>query len=169
MDTANKKWNELTVKDQTISYINHIEEKYYRSYLKESEDFERINNIFHLLIIVSGFLTTIILALKGKFEFINHNLNLVTEIITLSLPSIGAVMLLFVNQRGYKRKEELRENARIKCKYLLNKAKIDFTQCQTDEDYKNLYYWLNDEIKKLQLYQSSGYFNAQETMYSNKA
>ncbi|MDI9309646.1 MAG: hypothetical protein QM535_05485 [Limnohabitans sp.] len=117
MDTANKKWNELTVKDQTISYINHIEEKYYRSYLKESEDFERINNIFHLLIIVSGFLTTIMLALK----------------------------------------------------YLLNKAKIDFTLCQTDEDYKNLYYWLNDEIKKLQLYQSSGYFIAQETMYSNKA
>lgn len=161
---TNKKWSELPIKAQTASYIDHVNEKYYRSYLSDSERFERINNRYHLLIVLIGFLTTILLALKSRLAFLDPHFNLIVDIVTLCLPSISATMLLYVTQKGFKNKEALRENARIACKHLVNKARIDFASCQTDDDYKKVYYWLNDEIRNLQLSQANGHFVSQEGM-----
>jgi len=163
METS-KKWNELSIKDQTSNYIDHVYKEYYGSYLLDSERFERINNRYHLLIVLTGFLTTILLALKDKIEFIYPNLNLGIVVCTLCLPSIGSVLLIYVTQRGFKKKEELRENARIRCKYVVNKAKIDFTSCKTDEEYKTVYNMLNEECQKLQMDQANGYFVSQDSM-----
>ena len=164
MSNKYENWETLSVKEQTSNYINHVYDKYYNSYLQDSERLERINNRLHLLIVVIGFIDTIILGLQEKILQPCPNLKLSLEIITLSLPSLASVLLLYVTQRGFKKKEELRENARIICKYLVNKAKIDFASCKSDEEYKAIYNWLNDEVQKMQLNQANEYFVSQGDM-----
>jgi len=61
---------------------------------------------------------------------------------------------------GYKKKEEIREQARIECKFLVNEAKIRFVEVKDDpKAMTELYVWLNQEVKKLQLSQADTYFS----------
>lgn len=68
------------------------------------------------------------------------------------------------HSKGYKRKEELRENARIQSKFLVDSARIKFAMAKTDADYLDIYQWLNEEIRKLQLNQATEYF----TVHNNR-
>ena len=80
------------------------------------------------------------------------------KIATFILPLISSFLLLYSNQKGYKRKEELRENARIQSKFLVDDARIKFTMAKTDADYLEIYQSLSEEIRKLQLSQATEYF-----------
>lgn len=86
------------------------------------------------------------------------------KIVTFILPLIFSFLLIYATQKGYKRKEELRENARIQSKFLVDNARIKFAMAKNDSDYLNLYQWLSEEIRKLQLNQATEYF----TVHNNK-
>jgi hypothetical protein len=77
---------------------------------------------------------------------------------------------LYWTQKGYKKKEEIREIARIESKYLVNIAKIRFSKIKDNQDeLENLYNWLNEQVKQLQLSQANIYFSVHNmTEISNK-
>ncbi|MCX6306929.1 MAG: hypothetical protein NT040_18335 [Bacteroidetes bacterium] len=164
MAEEEKEWHEKTIREQTLGFIQYIEAKYYKDYLRESERYERLNFRAHMLIVVLGFSVTIIFGIKKIFDFRDLWMLNVFDLATLILPSVSSVAMLYISQRGYKKKEEIRENARIECKYLLNEARIRFGTCHGDPDYLNLYRWLNIEIKGLQLLQASAYFQSESKM-----
>ena len=64
------------------------------------------------------------------------------------------------SQKGWKEKQEIRELARIKCKHLLNEARLRYTLCNSEKDYSDLYRWLNKEMEKIQLHQATKYFTS---------
>jgi uncharacterized membrane protein len=158
MGTENSKldWSKKDIKSLTESFINHIYNKYYESYKSESESYEKINNRLYLIVTLIGFLVTIIIGLK---EILNKQINgTLFTVIAFILPSISSVILLYITQKGFKRKEELREEARIQCKYLVNEAKVRFSISTESSEFESIYRWLNEEIKKLQIEQSNNYF-----------
>lgn len=151
-------WAKQGVKDQTMDFIDHIYVSYYKSYEKESDFFENIGNWLYMGITVIGFLVTILIGLqKILVGYITPLGEVIITICVFILPSLSSVLLLYMNQKGFKKKLELREKARIYSKYLINNAKIQFAAAVSDEDYKKIYLWLNDEIKKLQESQVEGY------------
>lgn len=155
-------WSSKDTKTLTENFIDHIYDKYYKSYNEESERFEKLNNRLYISITLIGFLVTILLGLKEilKNKTNNHFLDTTITIITFILPSISSLLLLYWTQKGYKRKEEIREEARIECKYLVNEARIRFSQIKDDpKKLEELYIWLNERIKQLQLNQVNSYFS----------
>lgn len=150
-------WQLKAPKELTEAYINY--KYYYGSYKNESSRFEKKNNRVFLWVAVIGLLVTFLLGLQ---EFLPKEVCgwviICIKILVFILPLVSSFLLLFSNQKGYKRKEELREDARIHSKFLVNEAKLRFSFAQTDEDYKAIFKWLNDEMLKLQLSQASAYF-----------
>lgn len=144
----------------TEAFINHIEDKYYKSYRDESFRYEKLNNRIFLWVAVIGLLTTLFIGLQGFFPCIESWLKVTTFI----LPLISSFLLIYATQKGYKRKEELRENARIQSKFLVDSARIKFAMAKTDADYLDIYQWLNEEVRKLQLNQATEYF----TVHNNR-
>lgn len=165
-------WSNKDTKTLTEEFINHIYEAYYKSYKDESERYERINNRIFMSITIIGFLVTILIGLKeilfDKTE--TNHLNIFLKIITFILPSVSSLLLLYWTQKGYKKKEEIREIARIESKYLVNIAKIRFSKIKDNQDeLENLYNWLNEQVKQLQLSQANIYFSVHNmTEISNK-
>lgn len=155
-------WSSKDVKSLTEDFINHIYDKYYLSYKKDSEYYEKINNWLFLLITVIGFLVTILLGLKEilKNQIDNTVLDTLLTITAFILPSISSVILLYLNQKGFNKKERIREEARIECKYLVNEAKIRFSKIKDNPDeLECLYKWLNEQTRQLQLSQAKSYFS----------
>lgn len=147
-------WSSNNPKELTEYYINHIYTFYQKEYNKESLKFERKNNFIFLSVALISLLITLLVGLQDYFPKIQLELKIVTFI----LPLISSFLLLYTNQKGYKRKEELREYARIYSKYLVDSARIEFAVAKTDSDFLKLYLWLNEEIKRLQLNQATEYF-----------
>ena len=147
-------WSSNNPKELTQSYINHIYTFYQKEYDKESVKFERKNNLIFLLVALIGLLITLLVGLQNFFPKIQQELKIVTFI----LPLTSSFLLLYSNQKGYRRKEELREYARIYSKYLVDNARIEFAAAKTDSDFLKLYLWLSEEIKRLQLNQAAEYF-----------
>ncbi|MGG8495818.1 hypothetical protein ACQY1Q_05340 [Tenacibaculum sp. TC6] len=153
-------WSSKDQKSLTEDYINHVYHKYYLSYRKESEYYEKINNHLFITITIIGFVVTIILGLKGFIPEDYSTLNLAISITAFILPSVSSVLILYINQKGFKQKEELREMARIECKHLVNKAKIIFSRVKDNPDeLEKLYLWLSEQVKQLQMSQARGYFS----------
>lgn len=164
METINQKWHEQSTAEQTRSFIDYINEKYYKSYLYESERFERLNFWTHMSIVLLGFSVTIILGIKKIFGFTDPLISNIFDMAILILPSVSSVIMMYISQRGFKKKEEIRENARIECKYLINEARLKYSFCHSEEDYMKLYHWLNVAVKHLQLAQAESYFQAESKM-----
>lgn len=162
MNTKEKfEWASKDPKSLTEEFIDHIYEDYYKSYLYESERYERLNNRFFLSITALGFLVTLLIGLKGIFqkELEHTSLDKVFTVLAFILPSVSSLLLLYWTQKGYKRKEEIREEARIECKFMVNEARIRFSKSKDDpEAYESLYKWINDQVRQLQLSQAKGYF-----------
>ncbi|MFC0426163.1 hypothetical protein [Chryseobacterium scophthalmum] len=152
----NHNWSTENPKSSTESFINHINDKYYLSYSDESDKYEKINNLFFIWITITGFLTTILIGIKEMLPMC-YSFVIVIKILTFILPLVSSFLLIYLNQKGYKKKEELREQARIECKYLINEAKLRFSHAKNDTDYEAIYRWLNQEIRQLQLNQANGY------------
>jgi uncharacterized membrane protein len=161
MGTENliKKWSTKDAKSLTEDFIDHVYYNYYESYKSESEYYEKLNNRLFAIVTSIGFLVTIIIGLKeillNRFDKVGDTFFTITAFV---LPSISSIILLYMNQKGYKRKEELREDARIQCKFLVNEAKIRFSAAKDNVEFENIYKWLNEETKQLQLNQTNGYF-----------
>ncbi|MBK8551864.1 MAG: hypothetical protein IPL53_12675 [Ignavibacteria bacterium] len=153
-------WSEMSTRDQTKSFIDYVNKAYYESYLDESERYERINFWSHMSIVIIGFLVTILIGLTKILPEWNEFQPL--EIIIFILPSVSSVIVLYVSQRGYRQKEQIRETARIECKKLVNEARIRFSICKDQSDYLILYNWLNEEVRRLQLQQAESYFGSHE-------
>jgi hypothetical protein len=164
MGSKDKPWHEKEIAEQTRSFIQYIDDKYYKSYHEESKRYERLNFRAHMLIVILGFSVTILLGIKKIFDLSEPFISNVFDLATLILPSVSSVIMMYISQRGYKKKEEIRENARIECKYLVNDARIKYSVCKNDDDYMQLYIWLNSEIKRLQLAQARNYFQAENEM-----
>lgn len=155
-----KNWSAEDIKSLTESYINHIYNSYYKSYKNESGAYEKKNNRYFLAVTTLGFLATILVGLKEILKpFIIDSVVQGFTIAIFIIPSVSSILLLYMNQKGFKEKEVLREGARIYSKFLVNEAKIRFVQAQTDKDYENIYRWLNEEIKVLQQTQAKSYFS----------
>lgn len=155
-------WSSKDTKSLTEDFINHIYDNYYLSYRKESEYYEKIYNRLFTIISLIGFFVTIILGLKEilKSHIENSYLDTTFTVIAFILPSVSSVLLLYLTQKGYKQKEEIREIARIECKHLVNEAIIRFSTIKDNpNDLKNLYMWLNEQVKQLQLCQAKNYFS----------
>ncbi|MFZ4931545.1 hypothetical protein [Chryseobacterium sp. Mn2064] len=177
MDSTSKKkkpekhsdvWFTQGVKDQTVTFINHVYDKYYKSYDRESDRFGKIHNCLYVLITVMGFLTTILIGLQKILEeYICAEVKLMMTVCIFLLPSISSVLLLYMNQKGFKRKFELREEARIHSKYLINEAKLRFSVAVQDKEYEDVYRWLNSEIKNLQESQAQSYIKAHNITEKN--
>lgn len=153
-------WQTKAPKQLTEDFINHIYTHYHNEYDKESVRYEKKNNRIFLWVAVIGLLTTLFIGLQGFFPSIEIWLKVTTFI----LPLISSFLLIYATQKGYKRKEELRENARIQSKFLVDSARIKFTMAKTDADYLDIYQWLNEEVRKLQLNQATEYF----TVHNNR-
>ncbi len=147
-------WSSKDPKGLTEDFINHIYTHYHNEYDKESAQYEKKNNWTFLIIAIIGLLITLCVGFQEFFPSIGKWLKITTFI----LPLISSFLLLYSNQKGYKRKEELRENARIQSKFLVDDARIKFTMAKTDADYLEIYQSLSEEIRKLQLSQSTEYF-----------
>lgn len=155
-------WSSKDTKALTEDFINHIYEKYYKSYKYDSDRYEKINNLLFTSVILIGFLVTILLGLKEilRSQLPNSTLDKTFTIIAFVLPSASSVILLFWTQKGYKRKEEIREEARIECKYIVNEARFRFSKIKDNpEELENLFRWLNKQIRQLQLSQTKNYFS----------
>lgn len=114
-----------------------------------------------MCITLLGFLVTLLIGLKSLFqtELESTNLDKVFTVLAFILPSVSSLLLLYWTQRGYKRKEEIREEARIECKFLVNEARIRFSKSKDDpEALESLYKWINEQVRQLQLRQAKGYF-----------
>ena len=165
-------WSTKDTKTLTEDFINHIYDKYYKSYNDDSDRYEKLNNRLFISITLIGFLVTIILGLKEilisetEFPFLDK----LFTIIAFILPSVSSLLLLHWTQKGYKRKEEIREDARIECKYIVNEARIRFSNIKDNPDeLEKLYKWLNEQIRLLQLSQANNYFSVHNIMdNSNK-
>lgn len=153
-------WQTKAPKQLTEDFINHIYTHYHNEYDKESVRYEKKNNRIFLWVAVIGLLTTLFIGLQGFFPSIEIWLKVTTFI----LPLISSFLLIYATQKGYKRKEELRENARIQSKFLVDSARIKFAMAKTDADYLDIYQWLNEEVRKLQLNQATEYF----TVHNNR-
>ncbi|MBL7903979.1 MAG: hypothetical protein JNL22_03055 [Bacteroidales bacterium] len=153
-------WSTKDTKSLTEDFINHIYDKYYISYKKDSEYYEKINNRIFAIITLIGFLVTILFGIKEIFKNqINIYLNVTFTIVTFILPSISSLLLIYLTQKGYKQKEKSREEARIECKYLVNEARIRFSKNKDNPDeLEKLYKWLNEQTRQLQLSQAKNYF-----------
>lgn len=168
----NTTWSSKDTKTLTEDFINHIYDKYYKSYNVDSDRYEKINNWLFLSITLIGFLVTILLGLKEIFktQITNSIWDTIFTIIAFILPSISSLLLLYWTQKGYKQKQEIREDARIECKYIVNEARIKFSKIKEDpEELENLYKWLNEQIKQLQLSQAKNYFSIHNIMDKNNA
>ncbi|WP_343658871.1 hypothetical protein [Chryseobacterium sp.] len=152
-------WSSENPQSATKSFIDYIDKEYYNSYLDESEKYEKVNNHFFIWITATGFLTTILLGVKEMVS-IAFDLAIVFKVLTFILPLVSSFLLIYSSQKGYKKKEELREQARIECKYLINEAKLKFSHAKSDTDYETIYRWLNQEIRQIQLNQADGYLTA---------
>lgn len=158
----NNSWATKDTKTLTEEFINHIYDKYYKSYNEDSDRYEKLNNRLFTSITLIGFLVTILLGMKEILISKTENLFLdrLFTIIAFILPSVSSLLLLYWTQKGYKRKEELREDARIECKYIVNEARIRFSKIKDNPDeLENLYKWLNEQIRQLQLSQAKNYFS----------
>lgn len=113
-------------------------------------------------ITVIGFLVTILLGLKellieiGQSEYMER----IFTIVTFILPSLSSFLLVYWSQKGYKKKEETREEARIQCKFIVNEAKIRFAAINNNpQEYERLYNWLNEQIHDIQIGQVKNYYS----------
>ncbi|MBI3220757.1 MAG: hypothetical protein HYZ44_14680 [Bacteroidetes bacterium] len=157
-----KPWATKDTKTLTEEFIDHIYDKYYNSYTEDSYRYEKLNNRLFTSITLIGFLVTILLGIKeiliSKTDF--PFLERLFTIVAFILPSVSSLLLLYWTQKGYKRKEELREDARIECKYIVNEARIRFSKIKDNPDeLEILYKWLNEQIRQLQLSQAKNYFS----------
>lgn len=156
------KWSLKDTKSLTEDYIDHIYDKYYLNYKQESEYFEKINDRLFLIITGIGFFVTILIGLKEiiKTQIGTTRFDFIFTLLAFILPSISSVLILYLTQKGYKRKEEIREEARIECKFLINEAKIRFSKVKDNSDeLEELYNWLNEKTRQLQLNQAKNYFS----------
>lgn len=171
-DKENIPWSSKDTKTITEDFINHIYDKYYKSYSTDSTRYEKLNNRLYTSITLIGFLVTILLGLKEilKDETPNVFVDKTFTIIAFILPSVSSLLLMYWTQKGYKRKEEIREDARIECKYLVNEARIRFSKIKDNpEELEKLYQWLNEQIRQLQLSQAKNYFSVHNAINtSNK-
>lgn len=151
-------WANQDPKTMTLKFINHVYDNYYKSYLKDSEKYEKINNRLVMAITILGFLVSVIIGLNKILVEKYSNLKDTFTIISFVLPSISSILLMYLSQKGFKRKEELRESARIGSKYFINEAKIRFSIAKDDDEYRQIYIWLNAKINEIQLKQANGYF-----------
>lgn len=166
MEKANNKWSNKDTKSLTEDFINHIYSKYYKSYNEGSNLYQKINNSLYIIITIIGFSVTLLIGLKEIIpEKIDETL---INVVIFILPSISSVLLVIINQKGFRQLETLREDARIKCKYLVNEAKIKFSTAQSDSDYELIYKWLNEEVRILQLNQANEYYSAQNKLVDSE-
>lgn len=171
INTEKETWSKKDTKTLTEEFINHIYDKYYKSYNRESDRYEKINNRLFTSITIIGFLVTILLGLKeillteNNYPFLDQLLTVLAFI----LPSISSLLLLYWTQKGYRRKEELRESARIECKYIVDEARIRFSRIKDNPDeLEKLYKSLNEQIKQLQLDQAANYFAVHNNMHKTE-
>ena len=153
-DKFSDSWQTKDPKQLTEDYINHIYKYYQKEYDKESGKYEKWNNLIFVSIAVIGLLITALVGLQEFFPCLKKGFKIATFI----LPLVSSFLLLYSNQKGYKRKEELRENARIYSKYLVDNARIKYTLAKTDSDFLEIYQWLSEEVQRLQLNQATEYF-----------
>jgi high-affinity K+ transport system ATPase subunit B len=162
--SSKEKWSELSPKVLTENFINHIYKDYYKDYLRESRRYERINNWLFALIALIGLLTTILLSFQEIYKEALSEYTVVQSLLRgllFILPAFSSFLAIYAGQKGLKKKEELREEARIRAKHLVNTAKIRFSTANEDvNEYVNIHNWLNHEMKMLQLQQAQGYFAA---------
>ena len=161
-----KDWSLNDAETMTKNFIDHIYEHYYRSYLLDSTRYERINNWLFTSVAIIGFLVTILLGIKEILKGqIGQTGDTTLTIIAFILPSLSSVLLLYWTQKGYKKKEEIREEARIECKYYVNEARIRFTRAKENpEELEKLYHWLNEKVRRLQQNQAKSYFSVHNLM-----
>lgn len=164
-----KPWYNLSTKEQTISFIDKIENNYYQSYKAESEKYEKNNNCYYTWIVLLGFLTSVLLGTKSMLNISNPTYLTFLDLVIFLLPTISSTLLMIVTQRGYKQKEIIRENARIISKSLVYEARIRLSLCKEDKEFADLYLWLNKQIEQIQLNQASGYFTAQQSLLNNES
>ncbi len=169
----NSTWKDKDIKSLTADFINHTYYNYYKNYKQDSERYEKINNRLFATVTIIGFSITILLGLKEILKpEIEEATITVINVLAFILPSISSVILLLMTQKGYKRKEEIREEARIECKYLVNEARMRFSTVKDNpEELKKLYQWINEQTKRLQLDQAKTFFlvhNIRDTTTINK-
>lgn len=140
--------NNKSIKELTKSLIDSLYYTHYKRYLRESQRYGWIINTSSLTIIIFGFLTTLFLGLREMLT-LSPGCQKTMYILAFILPSVSSVILIFVNQNDYRRKEELRENARVYVNHLINEAKARFSGAKDDKDYLDIYQWLNEEINKI--------------------
>ena len=159
-------WQDKDSKEMTRAFINHLYLNYYNRYKKDADYYERINNILFGLITTIGFITTITVGIQEVFkEQLAGTPNKLLTIATFILPSLSSMILMYMSQKGFKKKEEIREEARIESKFLLNEAKIRFAKHKDNcEEMEQLYHWLNERMKELQIKHSKTFF----TVHNNR-
>lgn len=160
-------WQDKDSKEMTQAFINHLYNMYYNRYKKDAEYYERINNFLFGLITTIGFLITIIVGIQEvlKDELAGVPTKMLT-IATFILPSLSSMILMYMSQKGFKKKEEIREEARIESKFLLNEAKIRFAKYKDNcDEMENLYNWLNQHMRELQIKHSKSFF----TVHNNRS
>lgn len=158
-------WSSNDIKTLTESYIDHVYNKYYKSYLHESEYYEKWNNVLFFAITSIGFMVTISLGLYELFSKYDlfQEYSVILKVFALVFPTVSSFLVVYSQKKGLKKKEDIRENARIECKHLVNEARMKFVKHQNnDEKLEKLYLWLNNEVKKLQSSQASEYFGIRE-------
>lgn len=154
-------WVAQDIKSLTSDFINYVDDFYYKQYKSESEYFEKINNRLFLTITILGFLVILLIGIKGILAgYISNATEIIFTVLSFIIPSISSIILLYLNQKGFKEKEIIREEGRIQSKFLINEAKARFAVANNDKDFENIYQWLNNKIKTLQENQSKVYFTS---------
>jgi hypothetical protein len=153
-------WDTQDIKSATKGFIDHVYDSYYEEYKNDSERFEKVNNALFLAITILNFSVTVLIGIKEILppDCVNANVELLFTMSTFLIPSVSSFLLLYYTQKGFKKKEEIRELARIQAKFLVNEAKTRFATAKTDADFETLYKWLNGEIRQLQEKQAGNYF-----------
>ncbi|PKK37418.1 hypothetical protein BWI96_05990 [Siphonobacter sp. SORGH_AS_0500] len=157
MDKPKQDWSDLSCKESARQYIDHVYKYYCKDYDKGSILFENLYHIFSILIILLGFLSSVLAALDGEKLLMGKTLDL--KVALILLPLISSMLAAIITQFNIKEKYQLREIGRIKCTHLYTEARIAFAKAKIEDEFYKIHKDLASKIFALQSEQAYGFFN----------
>jgi hypothetical protein len=151
-------------KEGLVSYINLMYEKYQKGYTRYSALHENLWQWTTLVIMILGFIPSLVLAIQGVYKDGGPAYELLKTIPPLIASLLAAVLVIFKVYEKFK----LREHGRLYFTDLVTEAIIRLSQCKVDDDYLKLHDYLRKRVTDEQYRQMMIYFGLHQEKPENK-
>jgi hypothetical protein len=141
-------------KNSLNNYINELHREYEIWYSKVVRLNYRVWYGLQFIALMSGFLTSIFVALQDKEEWTEP-----IKIVCIVLPALGSVAGTIILQFKIFETWKLREEGRIAFQNLVNFGKSEIYKCKTEEDFEKLYELLVQKTNEIENDQANRFFS----------